>query len=79
MTFYIFDEERDANFDRAFSLFDSLGIPLTNEIISKLKLSKADENNCRFSYTDDMVDAISLEIRKIEPKHALEIGDCLDT
>jgi len=79
MTFYIFDEERDANFKRAFSLFDCLGIPLTKELISKLKLSKADENNCRFSYTDDMVETISLEMRKVEPKHALEIGDCLDT
>ncbi len=56
-----------------------MAVPIPPEIIQKLKLSTADENNCKFAFDQDGVDSVGLEIRKIDPRHAIELAEQLDT
>ena len=75
--FYIFDGEKQENFQRAFAIFDYLGAPIQESIKQNFATSKSDEAFCTITIEPETITQASVEISNLERIAVENIVDLL--
>ena len=76
---YLFDGEKDLNYDRALSLFDFYGAPLPLAISELLKTASCEEVNSLITYGPGGIQRLGIQVSGLEGVRIRELGGLLET
>jgi hypothetical protein len=77
LTFYLFDGEKAANFEKAFAIFDCIGSPLPSSIKNSLIKAKTEETYSKIIFENEKISEIGLEVNYLSYDDYKAIGDII--
>lgn len=64
-TFYIFDGDKANNFDRAFSIFETFGAPVSDVIDVGMRKAKCDDVFCSITLDESKVTSMEIATKNL--------------
>ena len=76
-SFYIFDGEKNENFQKAFSIFDCIGVPIEKPLKKCFFSAKSQEAHCKIQFELEKISEVSVDLTQMPLEEFLTAADLL--